>query len=653
MKRLLENREQCGGKTKILYLIGTLQIGGTERQLLGLVEHLDKQKYNPTICCFRGGPLVNEARRNGLRTEVLSAKSLKNPLFLIFSIIKLNNLLKIEKYRILHAFLFHSYVVGSFLAWINRVTIIINTRRGLENFKRIYHLFGDKMINCFTTAIIANSEAVKRDVIRKESLPPKRVRVIYNGIDIVKYNIHIDKKEKKKELAIEENGVVVGIIGNLIPYKGHKEFLYAARIVLKQFPEVKFLIIGRDDGIGRNLRNLAVKLGIEKALIFTGLRSDIPEILQIIDVQVVASHEEGFSNVILEGMAAARPLVVTNIGGNPEAVVDSKTGLIVPLKNPVEIAKAIINLLKNPQLAKQMGRAGRKRVRGNFGIERMVKETESLYEELCATHAINKNPARFNFGRNWNEFLSVIDEERIKIAADSLRNFLGIDSLQDKSFFDVGCGSGLFSLAAVKLGARKIVSIDIDSQCLDCTRRLKKKHASNYDWEVYRDSILDKQSDKYGQFDIVYSWGVLHHTGDMRKAMENIISTVSPHGHLYISIYNKTRTSGLWRLIKMYYCKHVIFQFLIMICFIPYWIANILVKDLLRLKNPFRRYLDYRNMRGMSFWHDLLDWLGGYPYEAAKPEEIVDFYRERKFQLQRLNAAKGNVCNEFLFKRID
>ena len=261
---------------------------------------------------------------------------------------------------------------------------------------------------------------------------------------------------------------------------------------------------------------------------------------------------------------------------------------------------------------------------------------------------------KFNFGKNWARFLAVIDEERIQVAANSLQDFLGIDSLRGKSFFDVGGGSVLFSLAAIRLGVKKVISIDTDPQCVNCARYLKEKYVPDSDWKIYKGSVLEENPEnKYGQFDIVYSWGVLHHTGNMKKAMQNIMFVVKPGGCLYISIYNKTKTSNLWRLIKKYYCKHIFYQFIIMLYFVSYWVTAAFIKDLLRLRNPFKRYCEYKNNRGMSFYYDLLDWLGGYPYEAAKPEEIVDFYRERKFQLQRLKATKGNVCNEFLFKRID
>jgi len=369
-------------KINILYLITTLEIGGTERQILELAKCLDREKYKITICCFQGGPLVEVARKEGIRVEVLSYGKLKNPIVLFSAIRQLNRLMTNADYDILHAFLFHAYVIGSCLGWLNGIPVIINARRSLENFKGFFHLLVDRTVNNLTTTVVANSEAVKKDVVRRESLMPERIKVIYNGVDFVKYDISIDLNKKRQEFGINDRIKIVGIIGNLIPYKGHKEFLEAAKIVLEQFSEVKFLIVGRDNGIGEKFKNLVTKLGIEKFVIFTGQRLDIPEILQIIDIQVLPSYEEGFSNVILEGMAAGRPLIVSNVGGNPEVVTDTENGIIVPLKNYQELAEAIIKLLKNPHLAKKIGVAGQKRVRERFTLEKMVTQTENLYDEL-------------------------------------------------------------------------------------------------------------------------------------------------------------------------------------------------------------------------------------------------------------------------------
>lgn len=372
-------------KIRVLYVIGGLSIGGTERQLIELVKNLDRRLYEPLICCERGGDLVVEAERLGIKVKILSKKevSLKNPFAFLSVVRNIYNLFRDEKIDILQSCSVDIYTyIGLTLARFAGIPVIISTRRSMEHFKSRFHFLADAIVNRFTDVIIANSEAVKRDVIQKERIEADKIRIIYNGVEPGRYKVRIDKCQKKMEFGISGNCPVVGIIANLFYYKGHREFLHSAKVARKKISNVKFLIFGQDNGIKKELETLAVKLGIKRSVVFAGLRHDIPEILQIIDIQVLSSYEEGFSNVILEGMAAGKPLVVTDVGGNPEAVINGKTGIVVPPKNSDKLAEAIIKLLENPQLAQKMGEEGRKRVRENFGIGKMVSQTEDLYNEL-------------------------------------------------------------------------------------------------------------------------------------------------------------------------------------------------------------------------------------------------------------------------------
>jgi 2-polyprenyl-6-hydroxyphenyl methylase/3-demethylubiquinone-9 3-methyltransferase len=261
---------------------------------------------------------------------------------------------------------------------------------------------------------------------------------------------------------------------------------------------------------------------------------------------------------------------------------------------------------------------------------------------------------RFEFGRNWQRFLRSLDEARILEAEASLRSMLAIEDFNQKTFLDVGCGSGLFSLAARRLGAR-VFSFDYDPQSVACTLQLQNTFfPGDMEWQIERGSALDQSYlRKPGSFDVVYAWGVLHHTGAMWEALENMVPLVKQGGKLFIAIYNdQGKKSDIWRLVKRTYNRTPkSLRFLILWPIAASLLSGITLVDLYRLRKP-RIASTHSSPRGMSLWIDIVDWVGGYPFEVASPNQIIDFYRRRGFCLDKLASCGRKLgCNQFVFTK--
>lgn len=273
-----------------------------------------------------------------------------------------------------------------------------------------------------------------------------------------------------------------------------------------------------------------------------------------------------------------------------------------------------------------------------------------------------ETPEQYDFGTNWRSFIeNHLTEASREEALQSLTAFLGLDSLEGRTFVDVGCGSGLFSWAAHKLGAKRVLSFDVNPNSVACCAQLRLDEGEPENWEVREISVLDDAAMReLGEFDIVYSWGVLHHTGEMWRAIENAAGLVKPSGVMWIGIYNRADGMGLysdgrvgssrfWEKEKTFYNRLPTVGQRAM----DYAAASGMVAAyILAGRNPVREIRQHNKNRGMSWMVDIRDWLGGWPYEYASVEEIFKFVHQRfGYSLDNVITTNSLRNNEFLFRR--
>jgi 2-polyprenyl-3-methyl-5-hydroxy-6-metoxy-1,4-benzoquinol methylase len=262
----------------------------------------------------------------------------------------------------------------------------------------------------------------------------------------------------------------------------------------------------------------------------------------------------------------------------------------------------------------------------------------------------------FDFGKNWANYAQLLDQARIDQAIRSLERLCG-GRIDGKSFLDIGCGSGLYSLSAVKLGASKILGVDLDADSVGTTRAVMTQHAPNSVWEAREGTVFDLAAAEFGQFDVVYSWGVLHHTGDMYRAIKCAAAMTKPGGQFVFALYRKTRCCEFWKLEKRW-CAKASPQ--------AQRGAQAIYRVVLRLAltlrgHSHRRFLETCQLnRGMSFQHDVHDWLGGWPYESIAPNEVdelmtdLGFAPVRRFLVTEKaipNGILGSGCDEYVYQR--
>ena len=375
------------GSLRVAIVTSRLDVGGTERHIARILPALQRRGLNVVLYLMeRGGPLEAEIAALGVRIDgPLRQGALHWPiLHWPMATLSLARWLRRERPAVVHFFLPRPYLFGSLAAELAGQRRRLMSRRSLTDYRAKYPLLGavERYLHGRTFGILGNSQAVI-DQLTTEVDDRRKLALIYNGIEMPSPVFTNSRAQTRALLQIPSDALVVSVIANLIAYKGHRDLIEALAPIKDRLPKAwRLLAIGRDDGIGSELKGLAQHFGMADNIMWLGERPDVEEMLSACDIFVLPSHQEGFSNALLEAMAARLPAVATAVGGNIDAVADNETGLLVPVRDPRALAAAILRLAQNPDLRRSFGDAARRRVEQRFSLQACVDRYETLYRAL-------------------------------------------------------------------------------------------------------------------------------------------------------------------------------------------------------------------------------------------------------------------------------
>ena len=369
-------------RLRIVIVSSRLDVGGTERHIARILPALQRRGLDVALYVMeRGGPLEADIAELGVRVEgSLPGGVLHWPK----ATLALARWLRRERPDVVHFFLPRPYVFGSLAAELAGHRLRLMSRRSLTVYRDKYPLLGgiERWLHRRTFGILGNSQAVM-DQLEAEVDDRDKLGLIHNGIDLPSPVFTSRRRQTRDLLKIPDSALVIAVIANLIAYKGHRDLIDALALIKDQLPiPWRVLAIGRDDGIGGDLKARAQFVGVGDNILWLGERGDVDELLSASDMFILPSHQEGFSNALLEAMAARLPVVATAVGGNSDAVVDGETGSLVPVRDPRALAAAILRLAQNPDLRVNFGEAGRRRVERHFSLQACVDRYERLYRAL-------------------------------------------------------------------------------------------------------------------------------------------------------------------------------------------------------------------------------------------------------------------------------
>lgn len=378
---------------RLLFVIGNLDVGGAERHLVQVLPLLMERGFDVRVFTLTGkGKLAANIESKGIIVvQPILATSLRSfpaifrkPLLSLVATCSYIWLLCYWRPKIIHFFLPAAYLFGGILSFLIGTRVLIMSRRSLNHYqlKRPMLARIERLLHGRMRAVLGNSSAVVEDLVN-EGVDESRLGLIYNGVDLTSFNNLAPRGSVKKLLGLGDNTFLMVCVANLIPYKGHVDLIQALGSIKEGLPnDWAIAMVGRDTGIGQELRRLAEYQGVQKHIIWLGERSDSIEIISAADIGILCSHEEGFSNSVLEGMAANVAMIVTDVGGNREAVLDGECGLIAPPKSPESLGNAILLLAHNSELRQRMAVTASCRVKQEFTLDVCVRKYANLYKAL-------------------------------------------------------------------------------------------------------------------------------------------------------------------------------------------------------------------------------------------------------------------------------
>ena len=356
-------------KINILHLVTSLNVGGTEKYLLSVTKAL-KGDFNFFVGYLKQeGRIADELKREGIQVYRL------NNLYNLFRFLKKN------KIYILHTHLYRANIIGRIMGKVAKVPVIVSSQRSIDGWKKFYHVLLDRITARFNDCIIANSQETKKILITREKIDSNKISVIHNGININDHISDVGMPSVKAKLKIGIDIPVIGYVGRLHTEKGVDLIPEIALRLKQNIPVFKFVIIG-EGPFKKKLARYIEKYGLTDNISLLGYKQNILDFIAIMDIVILPSREESFPQVVLEAMKMAKPVVAADVGGVKELVIDGVNGILVPSCNTEVFVKAICRILQDKDNAYAMGKAGRKYVIENFGIDRMIKETEQIYNKF-------------------------------------------------------------------------------------------------------------------------------------------------------------------------------------------------------------------------------------------------------------------------------
>jgi len=368
---------------RVFYLLDSLNVGGTETQAVELALRLPAPRYQITMGCLRAeGPLLEKLKGSAVRVQEFHPKGGLDSPSGIYQVIQLAAHLRREKFDVVHTHDLWSNLMGVVAGRLAGVPAIISSRRDLAHFdwyqgrrrnwlRRVQNLSG---------IVLANATPIRDALIAEDGFAPEKLRVIHNGVDTAKFQRA--KSDRNRLFPGMEDGKLAILVGNMhSDVKGHPWLIAAAPSIVKEFPNTRFVFAG-DGDCRSSFEDQVAALGMERNFIFLGRRADIPELLASCDIALLPSRAEGLPNAVLEYMASGLPVIVSNVGGNAELVKDGVTGLLVPAEDSSSLADAVLRLLRDPDLARQIAHNGQTMAIQNFSFERLVRQVDELYTEL-------------------------------------------------------------------------------------------------------------------------------------------------------------------------------------------------------------------------------------------------------------------------------